>query len=180
MVRINTKNILFIVAGAFVGLDKIVARSLTKESSMGINSKTLVNKVKFDAELLKKVEPEHLITFGLIPELVGRLPIIMGLEDLTEAQLVRILTEPKNALVRQYVAMFKLDGIDLEFDPETLYEIAKIAKKNKTGGRGLRGVIESKLRKTQFNLPDYRKAGAHKIVVHPETITQDAGPEIFY
>jgi ATP-dependent Clp protease ATP-binding subunit ClpX len=177
MIKINTKNILFIVGGAFVGLDKVVERSLAKDgSSMGFGS-TQTSKT---TQLLQKVESEHLVSYGLIPELVGRLPVITALDDLTEEQLVRVLTEPKNALIKQYIAMFKIDGIELEFDKEALLAIAKIAKKRKTGGRALRSVIEGKLMKTQFNLPDLKKNGANKIIIHAATIESDEQPEVIY
>jgi len=181
MIKVNTRNILFIVGGAFVGLDKVVEKALTKESSgMGINSKIMVKNSKKISELLHQVEPEHLISFGLIPELVGRLPVITSMDELTEEQLVRILIEPKNALIKQYKALFKLDQVNLEFDDETLNAIAKIASKRKTGGRALRSVIEGKLMKVQFNLPDLHKQGVEKIIVHPETIDADAEPEMVY
>jgi len=181
MMKINTRNILFIVAGAFVGLDKVVERSLAKDGgNIGFGSGTILKNSSNISALLSKVEPDHLITYGLIPELVGRLPVIVALDELTESQLVRVLTEPKNAIVKQFRAMFKLDGIDLSFDDAALLAVAKIAKKRKTGARALRSVIENKLMKTQFNLPDFRKNGANSIVVHAETFDGNEQPEVIY
>lgn len=177
MVKINTKNILFIVGGAFVGLDKIVDASINDKASIGFGAK--IKATKF-SEMLDKIEPQHLISFGLIPELVGRLPIIAALDELSETQLVQVLTEPKNALVKQYKEMFGLDGILLDFDEDAIAAIAKIARNRKTGGRALRNVIESKLMRTQFMLPDLKKHGAKKVVVHVSTFNSNEMPEIIY
>lgn len=181
MIKINTRNILFIVGGAFVGLDKVVERSMAKEGgSIGFGSGAILKNSQKMSELLRKVEPDHLVTYGLIPELVGRLPVFTALDELTEEQLVRVLTEPKNAIIKQFRAMFKLDGVDLQFDDDALMAVAKIAKKRKTGGRALRSVIEGKLMRTQFNLPDFHKNGAHSIIVHAATFNNDEQPEIVY
>jgi ATP-dependent Clp protease ATP-binding subunit ClpX len=176
MVRVNTKNILFICGGAFVGLDKIVEKALSKEGSgIGFGAKTVGKKT--DAEtLMRKIEPEHLQKFGLIPELVGRLPIIAPLIELTDEQLVQVLTEPKNAVTRQFVKMFKLDGVDLEFEPAALKAIAKQAKDRKTGARGLRAVVESVLLKIKYELPDLHEGGVTKVVVTEDMITAGAQP----
>ena len=176
MIKINTRNILFIVGGAFIGLEKIIEKSI-ENTSMGFNSNiNVINK----KEIFEKIEPDHLINYGLIPELVGRLPVITVLEELDERKLIQVLTEPKNAVIKQFKAMFKLDGIELDFTDNSLMAIAKIARKYKTGGRALRSVIESKLLKTQFNLPDLRKQGAFRIVVHSATIEQNETPEILF
>lgn len=181
MVKISTRNILFIVGGAFVGLDKVVERALAGEAgTIGFNLKAILKNSQKTAELLRRVEPEHLIAYGLIPELVGRLPVITALDELDEGQLVRVLTEPKNAVIKQYTALFKLDGVDLSFDTEALASIAHIARLRKTGGRALRSVIEARLMRTQFNLPDLRRQGANRIVVHADTFDADAPPEVFF
>jgi ATP-dependent Clp protease ATP-binding subunit ClpX len=181
MVKINTRNILFIVGGAFVGLDKVVERALASDTgSIGFSLKTMLKNSQKSAELLRRVEPDHLISYGLIPELVGRLPVITALDELDEGQLMRVLTEPKNAVIKQYCALFKLDDVDLTFDADALQAIAQIARQRQTGGRALRSVIEAKLMRTQFNLPDLRKQGANRIVVHAATFNADAQPEVFY
>jgi len=181
LIKVNTRNILFILGGAFVGLEKLVEKSLNKGSGIGFSA-TTKSKTKYEtAELLAKVQPEHLIQYGMIPELVGRLPIVAALSDLDEAQLVRILIEPKNALVKQITAMFGLEGVQLEFDQEALVAIAKIAKQRKTNGRALRSVMEACMMKTQFNLPDLRAQGVVKIIVHENAITDDTvEPEMIF
>ncbi|CAM6054497.1 unnamed protein product, partial [Sphagnum tenellum] len=183
MIKVNTKNILFIVGGAFVGLEKIVERAITKENTtIGFGSKISTNKnnLTWSETLRNHLEPEHLVSYGLIPELVGRLPVVTSLDELDEEQLLRILTEPKNALIKQYQAMFKLDGIELVFDDDALLAIAKIARKRKTGGRALRSVIETKLMKTQFQLPDLHMAGVNRIEVGAATFNDNEPPVVFY
>jgi ATP-dependent Clp protease ATP-binding subunit ClpX len=177
MVKMNTKNILFIVGGAFVGLDKLVEKGHNKgQTSIGFSSS--VGKAKM-VDPLTFIEPEHLLQFGLIPELIGRLPIIAPLSDLDEEQLVKVLTEPKNALIKQMTALFRLEGILLEFEPNALIAIAKIAKQRKTNGRALRSVLETRLMKTQFQLPDLRDEGVKKIVVTEASIN-DCTPPLCY
>ena len=179
IVKFNTKNILFILGGAFVGLDKIVQQSEEIESSsIGFGSKIKNSKHQI-YELLQKVQPEHLVSYGLMPELVGRLPIMSALEELDEEKLVKVLVEPKNSLVKQYQAMFKLEGIELIFDEKSLYAVAKQAYKRKTGARSLRGILESKLQSIQFNLPDLKKEGVKKIVISSDTIEKNAYPKTF-
>jgi ATP-dependent Clp protease ATP-binding subunit ClpX len=179
LVKINTRNILFILGGAFIGLEKIVEKSIEGNASIGFGAK-VQSSSKTTAELLRRVEPEHLVKYGLIPELVGRVPIISVLDDLDEEQLMSILTEPKNALVKQYTKMFALDGVTLGFDTDALRAVAKLAKTRKTNGRALRGVLETCLLRTQFNLPDLRESGAERIIVHMNAITEGAQPEVFY
>lgn len=179
LVKINTKNILFILGGAFIGLEKIIEKANEGSGSIGFGAKVEPT-TKTTAELLRLVESEHLVKYGLIPELVGRVPVISVLDDLDEDQLMRILTEPKNALVKQYTKMFALDGIELSFDEDALRAVAKLARTRKTNGRALRGVIESRLLRMQYNLPDLREDGAEKIIVHVETITEGADAEIVY
>jgi ATP-dependent Clp protease ATP-binding subunit ClpX len=179
LVKINTRNILFILAGAFVGLDKLVAKELQGERGIGFGA-NVVHGVSEMRDCLSKVEPDHLIKYGLIPELVGRVPVISVLQDLDEDQLVEVLTKPKNAIVKQYVKMFSLDGVALSFDDEALREVAKIAYRGKTNARALRGVLETSLLRTQFQLPELRDAGAEQIIVHLETISNGTPPEVVY
>lgn len=179
MVKINTKNILFIVGGAFVGLEKVVEKSMNKNTGLGFNSK-LAEKDKHINDVLRHAQPEHLVQFGIIPELIGRLPVYAPLEELTSPQLVKVLTEPKNAVIKQFTKMFKLGGVELEFTSDALDAVAQIAKDRKTGARGLRSVIENKLIKTQYQLPELKESGVTKVVVTKETITDDKEPQLVY
>ena len=174
MVKMNTKNILFIVGGAFVGLDKVVEKSINKNKGIGFGSAMMADKEIND--VLRHTMPEHLVQFGIIPELIGRLPIHAPLDELTAPQLVKVLTEPRNAVIKQFIKMFKLEGITLEFTPEALDAVALIAKTRKTGARGLRSVIETKLIKTQFTLQELKESGVTKIVVTKDTIDNDTPP----
>jgi len=184
MAVVNTKNILFIVGGAFVGLDDIVAKRLNKgKSGIGFGASIQMaedSKKAASEALLKMVEPEDLTKFGLIPELVGRLPVITNLEELDQEQMVKVLTEPKNALVKQFQKQFQLAGVDLEFDDEALKAIAKNAITRKTGARGLRSVIEKRLIKVQFDLPDLKAQGAHAVRVSQDVIDGSAEPLVVY
>jgi len=181
MVKISTKNILFIVGGAFVGLEKIIARAQTKEASgMGFSAKSVgPNKLSNDA-LLLKMEPDHLVKFGMIPEMIGRLPVYATLKELTEDQLVRVLVEPKNAVTKQFTARFGLDDVELEFTPEALLDIAKTARIRKTGARGLRSVIENALTKIQFELPELAEKGVCKVIIGQGVVEGTAQPEYVY
>ena len=180
MIKLNTKNILFIVGGAFVGLDKIVGQSEPggQKNGIGLGAKTMTKAKPASAELLRKVQPEHLVKFGLIPELIGRLPVYAPLEELSEEQLVRVLTEPKNAVVKQFKARFGLDNVALEFTPEALKEVAKIARVRKTGARGLRSVIENSLMTMQFELPELSGQGVTKVVVGLPAIKGEGEPDL--
>ena len=151
-IRMDTHNILFIVGGAFMGLDKIV-ESRVSGGSMGFGANVRSSKEMSIGELLDKVHPQDLVKFGLIPEFVGRIPIITHVDDLEEADLVRILTEPKNALVRQYQKLFELEKVDLRFTPNALKAIAAKAIERKTGARGLRNVMERTMLDLMFKLP---------------------------
>lgn len=151
-IRMNTGNILFIVGGAFVGLDKIVGSRMSG-GSMGFGAKVRASKDLPLAELLEKIHPQDLVKFGLIPEFVGRIPIITHVDELDEPDLVRILTEPKNALVRQYQKLFELDNVNLRFTPNALKAIAARAIERKTGARGLRNVMEKIMLDIMFKLP---------------------------
>ncbi|WP_165068445.1 ATP-dependent Clp protease ATP-binding subunit ClpX [Desulfovibrio sp. ZJ200] len=151
-IRMNTGNILFIVGGAFVGLDKIVGARMSG-GSMGFGAKVRASRDLPLAELLEKIHPQDLVKFGLIPEFVGRIPIITHVDELDEPDLVRILTEPKNALVRQYQKLFALDNVNLRFTPNALKAIAASAIERKTGARGLRNVMEKIMLDIMFRLP---------------------------
>ena len=150
-IQVDTTNILFIVGGAFDGIDKII-ENRTAKSSMGFGSE-LVDKKSNRENILKKVETEDLLKFGLIPELIGRLPVTITLEELDEDALVEILTKPKNALVKQYKELLKFDDVDLIFDDQALNYIAKKAIEKKAGARGLRGVIENTIMNVMYDIP---------------------------
>ncbi len=152
LIQIDTSNILFICGGAFDGLDKIVEKRLNRKS-IGFNSTISENTDKALSELLKEVTPQDLVKFGLIPEFIGRVPINVSLEGLDEDALVRIMTEPKNALVKQYKALFELDNVQLEFEDEAIREIAREAHERKTGARGLRSIMEKTMMDLMFRIP---------------------------
>jgi len=151
--QVDTTNILFICGGAFSGLDKIISQR-DKGTSIGFGAKVKSNEERTLSDLIKKLEPEDLIKYGLIPEFVGRMPVIATLEDLNEKSLIRILKEPKNSLLKQYKRLFEFENVKLEFREDALSEIAKKAINKKTGARGLRAILESMLLKTMFSLPD--------------------------
>jgi ATP-dependent Clp protease ATP-binding subunit ClpX len=161
--QVNTNNILFIAAGAFVGLEDIIRENRKGLSRMGFNAK--VDKVPAST-LLLDVAQEDLIEYGMIPEFVGRFPVVVPLHELDEDMLVRILTEPKNCLVDQYKGLFKLDDVTLEFEPDFIRGIATKTKEQKTGARGLQSMLEKALLKTQFSLPRLRKEGVTKVVIN--------------
>src|SRR3970282_1325549 len=161
--QVNTANILFVCGGAFSGLEKVIQQRSEKGGigfGADIKSKKASKKV---SEMLRSVEPEDLIKFGLIPEFVGRLPVIAVLDELDEAALVRILTEPKHALTRQYQELLKLGGVDLDLHPDSLAAVAKRAMERKTGARGLRSILEHALLDTMFDLPSL--AGVRRVGV---------------
>jgi len=148
---------LFICGGAFAGLDKVI-ESRGKGTSIGFGAKVKSNEEKTISEIIKKLEPEDLIKYGLIPEFVGRMPIIATLKELDQKSLIKILKEPKNSLLKQYKRLFEFEDVNLEFKEEALEEIAKKAINKKTGARGLRSILESILLKTMFSLPDLENA----------------------
>ncbi len=154
--QIDTKNILFICAGAFVGLSKIIENRKTKRP-MGFNNETTEKVTNSTIEQLGGIEPEDLSKFGLIPEFIGRLPVNAMLEELDEEALVQILTEPKNALVKQYKRLFEFDGIEIEFEEEALIEVARTALKKKTGARGLRSILEQTMLDVMYEIPANEK-----------------------
>ena len=151
--QVDTTNILFVCGGAFAGLDKIID-TRGRGTSIGFGTKVKSNEERTLSDLIKKLEPEDLIKYGLIPEFVGRMPVIATLQDLNEKSLIRILKEPKNSLLKQYKRLFEFENVKLEFREDALSEIAKKAINKKTGARGLRSILESMLLKTMFSLPD--------------------------
>ena len=172
-IQIDTKNILFICGGAFDGIEKIIEKRMDS-SSLGFGAKIKDKNERKSDNLMKHVVQHDLVKYGLIPELVGRLPIITTLNELDEASLVKILTEPKNALVKQYQALFEIDKIKLEFQPEALSAIAKKASESGTGARGLRGIMERVLGKLMFELPSDKTAA--KVIVTKECVEQGTNP----
>ncbi|MHB1677024.1 MAG: ATP-dependent Clp protease ATP-binding subunit ClpX [Sulfuriferula sp.] len=177
-VQVDTTNILFICGGAFAGLERVIQNRSTKGGiGFGAEVKSKDNSKDISA-LLQEVEPEDLIKFGLIPELIGRLPVIATLEELDEAALMTILTEPKNALTKQYAKLFEMEGTELEFRDDALEAIAKRALARKTGARGLRSIIEHALLDTMFDLPSLENVS--KVVVDENVISGTAKPLMIY
>lgn len=153
-IPVNTENILFICGGAFPGMEEIVnKRTATKNTTIGFGSNVEKEKEKEIAEALKLVTTEDLVQYGFIPEFIGRVPVVVSLDELDEEAMMKILTEPKDCIVNQYKEIFKYDGVELEFTPEALKEIAKETIKKKTGARGLRGILERILKEAMFNIP---------------------------
>ena len=175
--QVDTTNILFICGGAFAGLDKIIAQR-GKGSAIGFGAEVKEPDSRGTGEMFKSLEPEDLLKFGLIPEFVGRLPVIATLEDLDEAALVEILTAPKNALVKQYQRLFELEDTKLTFTPDALVAIAKRAIARKTGARGLRSIMEDILLDTMFELPSLNDV--HEVVVNEEAVNSGAKPLLIY
>ncbi|MCQ2412371.1 MAG: ATP-dependent Clp protease ATP-binding subunit ClpX [Sphaerochaetaceae bacterium] len=173
MLRIDTRNILFICGGAFVGLDKIIEKRVDK-SSMGFGKDIVDTRDKDLATLYDNVLPDDLIKFGLIPEFIGRLPIHVALNDLKVEDLERILTEPKNSIIRQYTATMKLDNVQLEFTPEAIHSIAQTAYDQKTGARGLRSIVEQIMTDIMYDVPSYSNVA--KILIEGRTITEKTKP----
>jgi ATP-dependent Clp protease ATP-binding subunit ClpX len=155
MIRIDTRNILFICGGAFVGLDKIIEKR-TAKSSMGFGTSSVDSREKNLEELYDQVLPDDLVKFGLIPEFIGRLPIHVALNNLRVEDLERIITEPKNSILRQYEATMKLDGIDLVFTPEAVHQIAQTAYDQKTGARGIRSIVEDTMMNIMYDAPSHK------------------------
>jgi ATP-dependent Clp protease ATP-binding subunit ClpX len=177
-VQVDTRNILFIVGGAFSGLEKVVQQR-TEKSGIGfgadIKDRTAEDR---SGELLNSLEVEDLVRYGLIPEFVGRLPVHAVLEELDEESLMRILLEPKNALVKQYQKLFKFEGVELEFREDALKAIAHKAKDRKTGARGLRSIIERALLDTMYELPSLN--GVKKIIIDKSVIIDGTRPLFVY
>ncbi len=173
--QIDTKNILFICGGAFEGIEKLIAQRVTT-SVMGFGAEVRSSKDKESADMLKHITSQDLVKFGLIPELIGRLPIVTALDALDEDSLVRILTEPKNALIKQYKCLFDADGIELDFEPDALRAIAKKAIENKTGARGLRSIVESTLRDIMFTSPS--DPSISKITITEKCVLGEGEPTV--
>jgi ATP-dependent Clp protease ATP-binding subunit ClpX len=177
--QVDTRNILFICGGAFAGLDKIIQQRSLDAGGIGFGAEVRSKKQKANiGKLLAEVEPEDLIKFGLIPEFVGRLPVVATLEELDETALVKILTEPKNAITKQFKKLFEMEGVELEFRPEALAAVAAKALKRKTGARGLRTIIESVLLDTMYELPSLENVS--KVVVDETVINNAAEPFLIY
>ena len=176
-VQVDTKNILFIVGGAFAGLDKVI-KDRTEKSGIGfsaeVHSKDDIDSLK----VLHQVEPEDLISYGLIPEFVGRLPMIATLDELDEKALIKILLEPKNAITKQYSKLFKMENVEIEFRENALLAIAKKAKERKTGARGLRTILENVLLDTMYNLPSLPDVS--KVVIDEAVISGETEPYLIY
>lgn len=179
MIQVDTSKILFIVGGAFEGLDKIIDQRTETNIGIGFSAevKTSENKLTI-SEKFQKIEPEDLIKFGLIPEFVGRLPMIASLEELDEEALIKILTEPKNALVKQFQKMFELEGAELQFRKDALAEIAKLAIARKTGARGLRSILELLLLDTMYDLPSLKNV--EKVVINKAVVLGAKPPMLVY
>jgi ATP-dependent Clp protease ATP-binding subunit ClpX len=175
--QVDTTNILFICGGAFAGLDKIISQR-GRGSSIGFGATVRDEEDRRTGEILREVEPDDLLKFGLIPEFVGRLPVLATLEDLDEPALVTILTEPKNALVKQYQRMFEMENVKLSFPDEALRAISRKAIARKTGARGLRSILESILLDTMFELPSMR--GVEEVVVSADVVEGRAKPLQIY
>ena len=175
LIKIDTSNILFICGGAFVGLDKIVADRIGKRG-VGFNSELATKVTDSENELMSVVTPQDLHKFGMIPEFVGRIPVITSTRQLGEDDLVRILTEPRNAIVKQYTRMFEIEGVELEFEPEALREMAHLALERKTGARGLRAICEQTLQQTMFDVPS--DLSVSKVVVSKGAVDGEEQPRL--
>jgi ATP-dependent Clp protease ATP-binding subunit ClpX len=176
--QVDTRNILFVVGGAFAGLDKVI-RSRSQKSGIGFSAEVHSKDDRRNiGEILSEVEPEDLIKYGLIPEFVGRLPVVAILEELDETALVRILTEPKNALVKQYQRLFEMEGVELEIREEALKAIARKAMDRKTGARGLRTILEHVLLDTMYDLPSMKNVT--KVVVDESVVTGSTQPYLIF
>jgi ATP-dependent Clp protease ATP-binding subunit ClpX len=176
-IQIDTTNILFICGGAFSGLEKVIGNR-TESSGIGFGASVKSKLQRSLSEVFRDVEPEDIIKFGLIPELVGRMPVVATLAELSEEALVQILTEPKNALVKQYSKLFAMEGVNLEIRPSALKAIAKKALARKTGARGLRSIVEQSLIDVMYDLPT--AANVEKVVVDDSCIDEDKPPLLVY
>ncbi|MCF7529287.1 ATP-dependent Clp protease ATP-binding subunit ClpX [Neisseria lisongii] len=175
-INVDTTNILFICGGAFAGLEKVI-RQRTEKGGIGFGASVHSKDENSDiSELFESVEPEDLIKFGLIPELIGRLPVIATLAELDEDALVNILTEPKNALIKQYQALFAMEDVELEVEQDALRSIAKQALERKTGARGLRSIVERSLLDTMYQLPDLKDV--NKVLVTQDVVEKGAAPQL--
>ena len=173
-IQFDTTNVLFICGGAFDGLDKVVQRRIG-EKTIGFNSNVENNKME-QAEIMKHVQQEDLLRYGLIPEFIGRLPVLVTLEELSKDALVRIITEPKNALVKQYKKLFDMDHVELEIQPDAIEAIAEKALERKTGARGLRGIMEKIMTNIMYEVPS--RDDVKKCIITRETVEAEQDPEL--
>ena len=173
LVQIDTRNILFICGGAFEGLEKVVSARVNS-TQLGLSANPVSKRSRETSDLLQQCEPEDLVQYGIIPELVGRLPLLVALRELDDEAMLKILTEPKNALVKQYQHLLQLDGIELVFEDEALLAAVRIARRRKTGARGLRAVLESALVDTMFDAPSWK--GVARVIVTAEAMERRAPP----
>ncbi|MBI2606446.1 MAG: ATP-dependent Clp protease ATP-binding subunit ClpX [Deltaproteobacteria bacterium] len=172
-IQVDTTNILFICGGAFVGMDRVIGARMGKRA-LGLGAKIDAHKKETFSETIAKIEPEDLVKFGIIPEFIGRLPVIATLEELSESALVDILTKPRNALTKQYAKLFKYDGVDLEFEDDAIVEIAREAIKRNTGARGLRSIMENCMLDVMFEVPN--KSNVKKVVLTRNCISRGERP----
>jgi ATP-dependent Clp protease ATP-binding subunit ClpX len=175
MIQVDTSNILFICGGAFEGIEKIIEKR-TDSSALGFGADIRTKEEMSKSEVLRNLIPDDLVKFGLIPELVGRLPVVTTLEDLNVDQMVRILKEPRNSLLKQYMRLFKLDEVELVMEDDTLRAVAEEAIKRKTGARGLRGVMEDLLNQLMYDVPS--DSSIAKVIITPDCVTAGAAPTI--
>ena len=175
-IQIDTKNILFICGGAFDGLEKEILKR-TQSSGIGFGAE-IVSKKDSEANIFRKVTTQDIVKFGLVPELVGRLPIITVLDELDENALVNILTKPKNALIKQYKKLFSYDNVELEVEQDALVEIARKTLQQKTGARGLRAIVEKILMDVMFEIPS--QVGVKKVTITVDCVKNDAKPLVEY
>jgi ATP-dependent Clp protease ATP-binding subunit ClpX len=176
LIYVDTTNILFICGGAFVGLEKIISQRM-KKSTIGFNTNEHVH-IEVNLDLLKHAEPDDLMKFGFIPELIGRLPVIATLEELSEEAYLRILTEPKNAIIKQFQKLLSLDNIELDFSIEALKTIVHQAKSRKTGARALRSIVESIMLDIMYDIPD--QPGLEKVIITEDVIIKGHSPELIF
>lgn len=176
-IQVDTTNILFIVGGAFDGLEKVI-QNRTEKSGIGFGAKVSSKSERGVGELFADVEPEDLIKFGLIPEIVGRLPVVTTLQELDESALIRILTEPRNALIKQFQKLFEIEGVELDVEDEALQAVAQAAIKRRTGARGLRSIVEKSLLETMYELPSLENVS--KVVLTKEAVLGTENPTLVY
>jgi ATP-dependent Clp protease ATP-binding subunit ClpX len=178
-IQVDTSNILFIVGGAFVGLDKVIeARVSNRTMGIGADIRTQAEKDAVNENVLRKVEPDDLVKFGLIPEFIGRLPVLAVLDPLEESALVDILMRPKNAITKQYQRLFGYEGVDLKFTEDALKAVARQALKRKTGARGLRGVLESAMLDIMYEIPS--KGNVKECIINEKVITSSGTPDLVF
>ncbi|WP_367677725.1 ATP-dependent protease ATP-binding subunit ClpX [Buchnera aphidicola] len=175
-IQIDTSKILFICGGTFLGLQKILFRRLNKKSHIGFQKENKLYDQNIKIKNLDKIEPQDLIKFGLIPEFIGRLPIITTLNNLNKSELIKILYKPKNSLIRQYKTLFKIEGVKLKFCKNSIEKIAEKSLKKKSGARGLRAILENILLDTMYDLPSIKNA--KKVIINESTITKNNAPKI--